>query len=90
MSSIPVMWSVWGALFLVFIAFRVYVYNIRRNEDDQIVLHDSSAHVRQEQEAIMARLEGTKPVGLAILGLLGAMTLYVVGYYVMDVIRQFR
>lgn len=90
MSSIPVMWSVWGALFLVFVAFRVYVYNIRRNEDDQLVLHDSSAHLRQEQETITARLQSTKPVGTAILGLLGAMTLFVLGYYVMDVVRQFR
>lgn len=90
MPSVPLMWSVWVACFLVFIAFRVYVYRASRNEDDQLVLHESSAHLRQEQEAITARLQSSKPVGMAILGVFGAMTLFVLGYYVLDIIRQFQ
>jgi hypothetical protein len=90
MSSIPWMWVVWGALLLVFIAFRILVARLSRNEDDQLVLHDSSDHVRREQEEIQARINKTKPLGNALLGLLGAMTVYVAGYYVVDIVRQFK
>lgn len=90
MPIVPWMWIVWVALLIVFIAFRVYVYRMSRNEDDQLALQDSSAHLRQEQEAIAARLEGARPVGRAILAVFGAMTIYVAGYYVLDMVRQFR
>lgn len=90
MSSVLLMWGVWCACFLVFIAFRVYVYRMSRNEDDQLALQASSARLVEEQKAISARLESAKPVGKAILGLFGAMSLFVFGYYVLDVIRQFR
>ena len=90
MPVVPWMWGVWGALFLVFVGFKVYVSRLSRNEDDQLVLHASSDHLRAEQEAMVARLQKTKPVGTSILVLLAVMTLYVVGYYVMDVLRQFK
>jgi hypothetical protein len=90
MSLVPVMWGVWGVFFLVFVAFKVYVSRISRNEDDQLVLQDSSAHLRKEQEAIIARVEKTKPIGNALLGLLSVVTICVAGYYVMDIVRQFK
>lgn len=86
----PWMFAVWGALLVVFIAFKVYVSRMSRNEDDQIVLQDSFSHLREEQAAMMVRLQRAKPVGNAILALLGAMTFYVVGYYALDMIRQFK
>ena len=61
-----------------------------RNEGDQIILQDSSNHLREEQAAIMARLQGAKPVGYTILGLLGSMTIYIGGYYLLDMVRQFK
>ena len=90
MPHIPLMWVAWGATLLLFIAFKVYVSRTSRNEDDQLVLQASSDHVRLEQEAIMAHLEKTKPVSRALLGLLAVMTLYVVGYYVLDIVHQFQ
>lgn len=90
MQSIPLIWVLWGVSLLVFIVFRVYVHRIRRNEDDQLVLQDSSAHLLEEQKAIAARLQGTRPVGFAVGTLFGAMTLFVLGYYVLDMVRQFR
>ena len=90
MPFVPWMWVVWAVLLLVFIAFKVYVSRLSRNEDDQLVLQDSSNHVRAEQEVILARLQKTKPVGNAISALFGVMTLYVAGYYVMDMVRQFK
>ena len=90
MPFIPLMWGAWGAMLLVFIGFKVYVSRISRNEDDQIVLQDSSDHVRREQEAIRQQVQKTKPIGRALLGVLSVMTVCVVGYYVMDMIRQFK
>ena len=87
---VPVMWVAWGALLLVFIAFRVYVSRISRNEDDQLVLQDSSDHLRKEQEAIAVRLQKTRPVGNTILGLLCVMTVCVAGYYLLDMVHQFK
>ena len=90
MPFVPWMWLVWGALLVSFIGFRIFVSRMSRNEDDQIILQDSFNHLREEQAAIVARLQGAKPVGYAILGLLGAMTLYIAGYYLLDMIRQFK
>lgn len=90
MPVIPIMWGAWGAVLLVFIGFKIYVSRISRNEDDQIVLQDSSDQLRKEQEAIIAQVQKTKPVGRALLGLLSVMTVCVAGYYVVDMIRQFK
>lgn len=90
MSVIPWMWVVWGALLLVFIAFKVFVARMSRNEDDQIILQESSAHVLHEQEEIKARLKATKPFGRLLFAAFGVMTLYVAGYYVMDMLHQFK
>lgn len=86
----PWMFGAWGALFIVFIAFKIFVARMSRNEDDQLVLHDSFDHLREEQATIAARLERVRPVGYVILALLGAMTLYVAGYYLLDMLRQFK
>ena len=90
MPAIPLIWGVWGVSFLVFVGFRVYVYRASRNEEDQLVLNGSSSHLLEEQKAIAARLESAKPVGKAILGLFGLVTLFVIGYYIVDVIHQFQ
>lgn len=90
MPSVPLMWSVWGVAFLALIVFRVYVYRMSRNEEDQIFLHDSSARLVEEQRAIATKLASAKPVGLAILGIFGAVTLFVLGFYVLDMIHQLQ
>jgi hypothetical protein len=90
MPFVPWMWVVWGALFLVFLGFKVYVSRMSRNEDDQLVLQESSSHVLAEQQAIVSRLEKTKPLGTLILCMLGVMSIYIAGYYIMDVVHQFK
>ncbi|HWE85954.1 MAG TPA: hypothetical protein VG267_13490 [Terracidiphilus sp.] len=90
MSFVLWMWVIWIALLIVFIGFRVYVSRMSRNEDDHLALQDSSAHLGREQAAIAAQLEGARPVGRAILAVFSAMTIYVAGYYVIDMVRQFR
>ena len=44
----------------------------------------------QEQEAILARVNRVRPFKLTAMGLAGAMTLFVVVYYILNMISQFR
>lgn len=90
MPFIPVMWSVWGALVLFFLALKIYVGRLSRDEDDQLVLDDSFDHVRAEQAAIVAKVNKVQPVMRGVMVLLSLMTLFVIGFYVMDMIRQFQ
>ncbi len=83
------MFSVWGALILFFIAVKVYAGRVGRDEEDQITLSDSSSHMKAEQDAIAARVNKLAPLQRVSLILVGAMTLFVIGYYVLDIVHQF-
>lgn len=61
-----------------------------RNEEDQLFLADSSNTAKTEQDEIAARIGKIKPLKRAVLTLAGAMTAIVLGYYIVDAIRQFR
>jgi hypothetical protein len=87
---LPGMLVVWGFLLLLFLALKVYAMRLSRDEDDQLVLDDSFEHVRAEQAAIVARLNKVQPIMRIVLMLLALMTLAVIGYYVVDAIRQFQ
>ncbi|MGD0735866.1 MAG: hypothetical protein ABR976_12000 [Terracidiphilus sp.] len=84
------MWVAWGALVLITIALKMYTDRLSRDEDDQLVLADSFEHVKNEQAAIMASVHKMQPVRNVALGLTAAMTLFVIGYYVVDVVNQFK
>lgn len=87
---LPGMWVVWGLLLVLFLALKVYAGRLSRDEDDQLVLDDSFDHIREEQAAIVARLNRVQPLMRIVLVLLCIMTAVVIGYYVMDAIRQFQ
>ena len=90
MTFVPIMWSVWGLLVLVMAALLLYRSRLTRDEEDQIFLDDSFSHEKTAQATIMARLEKFQPVvkGSEIVVILA--TLFVFGYYIFDVINQFR
>jgi len=90
MQFVPVMWAIWVLLVLFFLVLKVYTGRLSRDEDDQLVLDDSFQHVRDEQAAIVSRLNKVQPVVRTVMVLLAVMTLFVVGYYVHDVVRQFQ
>jgi len=89
MTFVPVMISVWGSLILFFFAVKIYVARVSRNEEDQILLNESSNSIKAEQDAIAARLSKLIPLQRVSLILVAAMTLVVVGYYVLDILHQF-
>jgi hypothetical protein len=90
MTFVPVMWSVWGVLLLVLAALSLYKSSLARDEEGQIFLDDAFSHVRAEQEAIVARVQKVEPAVRLSLWLVGAATLFVIVYYVLDIIAQFR
>jgi len=87
---VPVMWSVWGVLIILLFALKIYSGRLSRDEDDQLILDDAFDHLKVEQAAIVAKMNKIKPLKLTALWLAVAATLFVIGYYVMDVIGQFK
>ncbi len=84
------MWSVWGLLVLVYLALRIYVARLNRDEDDTIILDDAAfGQEKAEQAAIIARVQKIQPAQRAALIAMGAMTLVVIVYYVWDAMHQF-
>ncbi len=89
MTLVPVMWIVWCVLVVLTVALYIYRANLTRDEEDQIFLDDSFQHEKANQAAIIARAEKLQPVIRAALALAGVATLFIIGYYVIDIFHQF-
>jgi hypothetical protein len=87
---VPVMWSIWGMLVVLLAAVNLYQSSLARNEEDQIFLSEGFAQERSAQAAIAEKVAKVQPFKRIALGLVGAMTLFVIGYYVLDIFRQFK
>jgi hypothetical protein len=90
MTIVPVMWSVWGLLVVVMAALFLYRSSLTKNEEDQIFLDDSFNHVKTAQAAIVEKVNKIQPLVKIATLLVGVATLFVAGYYVLDVINQFK
>ncbi len=90
MTFVPAMWIGWGIILVLFIATKVYAARISKYEENQLILDDSSSQLKTEQDAITGRLNRFKPVQMTTVWLLGAGTLFVVAYYIHDMINQFK
>jgi len=90
MMIVPVMWVVWCSLVVLLLIVKLYTSRLSRDEDDQLVLHESFDHVRAEQAEIVAKLNKVQPVQTGVLVALGLATLFVAGYYVLDILNQFK
>jgi hypothetical protein len=90
MPFVPVMWSVWGFTILVLALMFLYRSRLTRDEEDQIFLDDSFSHERTAQQAIIAKVNKVQPL-IRVSEIVAAVaTLFVIGYYVMDVVNQFK
>jgi hypothetical protein len=90
MTMVPIMWAVWAALVIVVAALYLYRSNLEKDEEDQIFLDDAFNHVKSAQTAIIAKVNKVQPILRASMILVGVATVFVVGYYVMDVVKQFK
>lgn len=84
---VPVMWSVWGALVLVLAGLKVYTSRLTQDEDDQIILDESFDHVKNEQAAIIAKVNKIQPIERITMWLVVAMTAVVIVYYVWEIVH---
>ena len=87
---VPVMWSIWGVLVLFLAAVNLYASRLARDEEDQIFLGDGFTEERSAQAAIAEKVNKVEPAKKLALYMVGAMTIFVVGYYIFDIIRQFK
>jgi hypothetical protein len=90
MNFVPAMWAVWAFLVLAAVILKLYISRLGRDEDDELILQESSEHLRTEQAAILSRLHRVEPVQRAFLWVLGAASLFVAIYYIHDMVSQFR
>lgn len=90
MSFVPTMWVIWGVLAAIVAGIHVYKSRLERDEDDQIFLDDSFDQMRNAQAAIVEKVHKIEPVQRIFLWLAIAATVFVVGYYVMDFVKQFK
>jgi hypothetical protein len=85
-----VLWSVWGVVVVLFVILKIYMMGLSRDEDDQLVLQEGVSQHTAEQAAIMARFHKVEPLRRLLFWALIAMSLVIIGYYVVDMIRQFQ
>lgn len=90
MTLVPVMWSVWGGLVLIFILLKVYIGRLNRDESDQIVLDEVFEHVKAENDAIAAKASRVEHIEQIVMWVLIASTVFVIVYYIIDIIHQLQ
>jgi hypothetical protein len=90
MSFVPVMWTVWAAIAVITASLMIYRSNLTKDEEDQIFLDDSFDHERAAQAAIVAKANKLQPILKVSEILVVVASIFVIGYYIMDFIRQFR
>ncbi len=90
MTFVPIMWFVWGFTVLIMAAMFLYRSRLGRDEEDQLFLHDSFSHEQTAQQDIIAKVNKVQPLVRVSEILAGVATLFVIGYYINDVINQFK
>jgi hypothetical protein len=90
MRLVPFMWVIWSVLAAITAALYIYRSNLTKDEEDQIFLDDSFDHERAAQAAIVAKVNKIQPILRAALWLMLVATVFVIGYYVMEFVSQFK
>jgi len=68
----------------------LYRSRVTKDEEDQLFLDDSFSHEKAAQAAIAERAAKVQPMVKGSEILAGVATLFVIGYFVVDVINQFK
>ena len=90
MTFVPLMWSVWGLTVLIMVALFLYRSRLSRDEEDQLFLDDSFTHEKTAQAAIVDKVNKVQPLVKVSEIVVAVATLFVIGYYINDVINQFK
>jgi hypothetical protein len=84
------MWSAWGVFVLLLAALYLYRSSLERDEDGQIFLDESFDHEKNAQAAIVDKVNKVQPLVRMATGLVAVSTLFVIGFYIVDFVRQFK
>jgi hypothetical protein len=87
---VPVMWTVWGALVVIMLALKIYTGRLTKDEDDQLVLDPAFDRIKDEQAALVAKVNKIEPLQRVALWLVVVATVFVIGYYIWDIYNQLR
>ncbi|HTM49321.1 MAG TPA: hypothetical protein VL285_11585 [Bryobacteraceae bacterium] len=88
-SSLTMLWAVWGAITLVFVALLIYRSLIGMKEEDQIFLDPAEAGLENEQREIVKRLQRLSPY-IKGFGVASAVSLVTIGgLYTYPVLKEF-
>jgi hypothetical protein len=72
------------------IALHLYRTSLTRDEEDQVFLDDSFDQEKAAQEVIVAKVNKIQPALQVARWLVAAMTLFVVVYYIRDILLTLR
>lgn len=90
MAFVPVMWAVWGLTILLMVAMFLYRSRLGRDEEDQLFLGDSFSQEKVHQIAIATKVSNVQPL-IRVSEIIAAVaTLFVIGYYIIDMYNQFK
>jgi hypothetical protein len=87
---VPVMLGVWGLFALLTAGVYLYQSRLSRDEEDQIFLSDSFDHEKAAQSQIAIKVSKIQPVLKICKLLLAVATVFVIGYYVVDIYNQLK
>jgi hypothetical protein len=87
---VAIMWGIWGALVLAMLALKLYAGRLSRNEENQLVLDSAFDNLKSEQAAIADSMHKIEPMRKATFWLVIAASVFVLGYYILDVVNQFK
>jgi hypothetical protein len=87
---VPVMLGTWGLLVVLTAAVYLYQSRLSRDEEDQIFLSESFAHEKAAQSEIAVKVGKIQPVLKICKLLLAVATVFVIGYYIVDVYNQLK
>lgn len=90
MPFVPVMWAVWGALVVILAAIWVYRSRLERDEEDQIFIDDAFSHEQAAQAAIVQKVNKVNPILRVMVIVTAVATVFVIGYYIFDIMSQFK
>jgi len=87
---VPTMWVVWGLLALVVAGLKLYSGSLSKYEENQLILDDAFSQLKTEQAAIQASVHKLDSIRMVSLWLFIAASVFVAGYYIMDIVNQFK
>ena len=89
MNLVILVWIVWAVLGLVLLGLIMYRGSITRYEEDQLFLDDANQFEHRQQAELLKKVKRIEPMIRIFGGAEGLVTLGIVGFYLMDALRQF-